>query len=152
MQRQPAHCAPLIRQGHTTLERQDWQRVIDRYFTLDRQAEFAAARQRLVAGFDPEDYQRRWAELAARIQAAVPREPAGPAAQAFYDEWQLLLAPFKAVATPRMLQERAGFYERTPEWQGDLHPPFSTEVWQFMKAVAATRAASGLGSPGTGGR
>lgn len=142
----------LIRQGHTTMEQQDWQRVIDRYFTPDRQAEFAAAKQRLAAGFDQGDYQRRWEELTARIQAALPLEPASPAAQAFYDEWQALLAPFKAVATPRMLQECAGFYERMPEWQGDLQPPFSAEVWQLMKAVAATRAAGAPGSAGPAGR
>lgn len=129
----------LIKQGHTTMEQQDWERVIDRYFTPEQQAEFAAAKQRMAAGFDPGAYERRWAELTGRIQAALPLEPSSPAAQAYYDEWQALLAPFTAVATPRMLQDTASFYERMPEWQGEVRPPFSAQVWQLMKAVRATR-------------
>jgi DNA-binding transcriptional MerR regulator len=131
----------LIRQGNTTMETQNWQRVIDRYFTPEQQAEFAERKQAMAAGHDPGAYTARWKDLTDRIQAALPLDPAGGAAQAFYDEWQALLAPFKAVATPRMLQGTAAFYERMPEWQNDTRPPFSSEVWALMKAAAAARQA-----------
>ncbi|MEA3014500.1 MAG: MerR family transcriptional regulator, thiopeptide resistance regulator, partial [Sphingomonadales bacterium] len=55
------------------------------------------------AGFDQEAYNRQWADLGGRIAAALPLDPAGAEAQAFYGEWQALLAPFKAVATPEMM-------------------------------------------------
>jgi DNA-binding transcriptional MerR regulator len=135
----------LIRSGNTTMETQNWQRVVDRYFTPEQQAEFAERKAQMATampGFDPTAYQAQWQALTDRIQAALPLDPAGAAAQAFYDEWQALLAPFKAVASPQMLQGTAQFYDRMSEWQNDTKPPFSAEVWQAMTAAGAARAAS----------
>lgn len=129
----------LIRQGNTPMETQDWQRVVDRYFTPEQQAEFRAAKEAMAGGLDQAAYMQQWASLTDRIQAALPLDPASPAAQAFYDEWQALLEPFKAVATPQMLRGTAQFYERMPEWQAEMKPPFSGEVWALMKAVGALR-------------
>lgn len=131
----------LIRQGNTSMETQNWQRVIDRYFTPEQQAEFAARKQAMPEAHDPQAYMAQWQALTDRIQAALPLDPAGSTAQAFYDEWQALLAPFKAVATPQMLQGTARFYDRMPEWQGDAKPPFSGEVWALMKAAGEARRA-----------
>lgn len=131
----------LIKLGNTTMETQDWKRVIDRYFTPEQQAEFRAAKQAMAADLDQAAYMQQWSSLTDRIEAALPLDPASPAAQGFYDEWQALLEPFKAVATPRMLQGTAQFYERMPEWQSETKAPFSAEVWALMKAVAARRKA-----------
>jgi hypothetical protein len=93
------------------------------------------------AGFDQEAYNRQWADLGGRIAAALPLDPAGAEAQAFYGEWQALLAPFKAVATPEMMAGAANLYNRMDEWRGDRQPPFSMEVWQFIQAAGKARAA-----------
>ena len=61
-------------------------------------------------------------------------------AQAFYDEWQALLAPFKAVATPEMMAGATDLYNRMDEWRGDQQPPFSMDVWNFIQAAGKARA------------
>lgn len=131
----------LIRQGDAVMEHENWQKVADRYFTPEEQARWAERMEDVPAGFDHEAYNRRWAELGARIAAALPLDPAGAEAQAFYDEWQALLAPFKAVATSEMMAGAADLYNRMDEWQGDQQPPFSMDVWRFIQAAGKARAA-----------
>ena len=75
------------------------------------------------------------ADLIARIEAALPMDPASPEARAFYDEWQALLAPFKAIATPAMMQGVGKMYDNIDQWKGEQKPPFSSEVWAFIKSV-----------------
>src|SRR3954469_2284657 len=93
----------LIRQGDAVMEHENWKEVADRYFTPEEQARWAERMADVPAGFDHDAYTRQWAELGTRIAAALPLDPASAQAQAFYDEWQALLAPFKAVATPQMM-------------------------------------------------
>jgi MerR family transcriptional regulator, thiopeptide resistance regulator len=129
----------LIRQGDAVMEHENWKQVADRYFTPEEQARWAERMADVPAGFDHEAYNRQWAELGTRIAAALPLDPAGAEAQAFYDEWQALLAPFKAVATPEMMAGAANLYNRMDEWQGDQRPPFAMEVWQFIQAAGRAR-------------
>jgi hypothetical protein len=96
--------------------------------------------------FDQEGYSRQWAELGARIFSRLPLDPASAEAQALYDEWQALLAPFKAVATPEMMAGATKLYDRMPEWQGDQKPPFPYEVWTFIREAGAARQRVGTGS------
>jgi DNA-binding transcriptional MerR regulator len=131
----------LIRQGDAVMEDENWKTVADRYFSPGEQAHWAERGKDLPAGFDQEAYGRQWAALGGRIEAALPLDPAGAEAQAFYDEWQALLAPFKAVATPEMMAGTRNLYNRMDEWKGDQQPPFSGEVWALMQAAAKTRAA-----------
>jgi hypothetical protein len=93
------------------------------------------------ADFDQAAYSRQWAELSARIEAALPLDPASDQARILYGEWQALLAPFKAVATPEMMAGAANLYSRMDEWQGDQQPPFSMAVWQFIQAAGEVRRA-----------
>jgi DNA-binding transcriptional MerR regulator len=129
----------LIRQGDAVMEDENWKRVVDRYFSAEEQAHWAERQKDLPAGFDQAAYGRQWAELGARIEAALPLDPAGAEAQAFYGEWQALLAPFKAVATPRMMAGAADLYGRMDEWKGDQQPPFSSAVWALMQAAGKAR-------------
>src|ERR1700710_2751191 len=85
----------LIRQGDAIMEHENWKKVTDRYFSPEEQARWAERKAEMPAGFDQEAYSRQWAELSARIEAALPLDPAGTEAQAFLDDWQKLLAPFK---------------------------------------------------------
>ena len=87
-----------------------------------------------------EAYNRQWTELAARIEAALPLDPKSEEARAFHDEWQALLAPFKAVATPTMMAGATNLYNRMDEWQSEQKPPFSMDVWKFIQEVGASRA------------
>ena len=60
------------------------------------QARWAEKMKDVPAGFDQAEYSRKWMELGDRVEAAIPSGPDSPEAQALYDEWQALLAPFTA--------------------------------------------------------
>jgi len=131
----------LIRQGDAVMEQENWKKVADRYFSPEEQAHWAERMADVPADFDPEAYNRQWADLGTRIGAALPLDPASPEAQAFLGEWQALLAPFAAVATPEMMAGATSLYNRMDEWQGDQKPPFPMEVWQFIQAAGKARQA-----------
>ena len=118
------------------MEHENWKKVLDRYYSPEEQAHWA---ERMPAGFDQQDYSRKWAELSARIEAALPLDPASAQAQAFLDEWKALLEPFTAVATPEMLAGATNLYNRMDEWKDQQQPPFSMEVWQFIQAAGKAR-------------
>lgn len=119
---------------------ENWKKITDRYFSADEKEEWAGRMPALPEGFDMEGYNRQWTELAARIEAALPLDPASAEARTYYDAWQALLAPFKAVATPGMMAGASNLYNRMDEWQGEQTPPFSMEVWRFIQAVGTLRA------------
>lgn len=129
----------LIRSGETMMENENMKAVVDRYFTPEEQAHWAE--RPMPSGFDQEAYSRSWWDLSARIEAALPLDPAGSEAQAYYDEWQALLAPFKAVASPEMMKGAANLYGRMEEWKDVQKPPFSMEVWSFIQEAGTARAA-----------
>jgi hypothetical protein len=125
----------LIRQGNMPMEQENWKAVSDRYLTDEAKADFAEAQQAMPAGFDQADYSAKWADLTGRIEAALPMDPASDRAKAFYDEWQTLLTPFKAAATPAMMQGVSKMYDGIDQWKGEMKPPFSADVWAFIKSV-----------------
>ncbi len=130
----------LIRNGDAVMAEENWKKVTDRYYSEAEKEEWASRMPALPEGFDMHAYNRQWTELAARIEAALPLDPASAQAGAFYDEWQALLAPFKAVATPGMMAGAANLYNRMDEWHSEQQPPFSMEVWRFIQEVDAARA------------
>ncbi len=133
----------LIKQGARTMtDTEAWQKVADRYYSPQEQADWAAKMAQVPVGFDQEAYQRQWSELTGRIEAALPMDPASPQAQSFVAEWQGLLAPFISVATPGMLAGANKLYDRIDEWSGDVQPPFSSRVWAFIKQAAMLKTAT----------
>ncbi|MEO5865970.1 MAG: MerR family transcriptional regulator [Sphingomonas sp.] len=128
----------LIEKGNV-MKDGNWKVVGDRYLSDDARADFAAAAPKMCADFDQADYAAKWADLSARIEAALPLDAASSAAGALYDEWQALIAPFKAVATPAMMRDVGAMYQDIDSWKGEQKPPFSANVWRFIQAVGATR-------------
>lgn len=133
----------LIRTGDDRMERENWQAVTDRYFSPEDKAAFGAAQAALPPGFDPEAYATQWKELGARLQAALPLDPAGATAQAFVDEWFALLKPFSAVATPAMWSKTAALYADRANWPAPADPGFSAEAWQLIQDAIRHRRANG---------
>ena len=119
------------------MAQENWKNVTDRYFSAAEKEEWASRMPALPEGFDMEAYNRQWTELARRIEAALPLDPKSDQAKAYYDEWQALLAPFKAVATPNMMAGATNLYNRMDEWKDEQKPPFSMAVWQFIQQVGA---------------
>lgn len=127
----------IIKQGARTMsDTETWKKVADRYYSPEEQANWAEKMAAVPVGFDQAAYQRQWAELTDRIEAALPLDPASAAAQAFVAEWQALLAPFTKVADAAMWEGANKLYDRIDEWSGDVKPPFSSAVWDFIKTAS----------------
>ena len=133
----------LIKTGKTNMEQENWQPVVDRYFSPEEQARWNERMKLVPADLDQEAYGRQWIELGSKIAGKLPLDPASAEAQALLDEWKTLLAPWTAVATPEMLTGATKLYDKMPEWQEQKAPPFSMEVWEFIKAAGAARKAAG---------
>ena len=129
----------LIKNKDLIMTKEQWGKVTDRYFTPDEKAHWAENSQGVPPGFDHEAYNRQWKDLGDRVAAAMPLGPDSPEAQKLYDEWQQLLAPFKAVATPRMIEGATKLYERMGEWEGEVQAPFASEVFAFIQEVGRRR-------------
>ena len=125
----------IIKQGAKTMSDADaWNKVTDRYYSPEEKARWAERMAIMPSGaFDQEAYSKSWADLSARIEAALPMDPASPPAQAFVAEWRALLAPFTAVATPAMMAGASKLYDKMDQWSGEVKPPFSGVVWDFIK-------------------
>ena len=131
----------LISNEELTMTEDQWDKVSDRYFTPEQKAEFADRMKDVPSGFDQADYSAKWSDLGKRVEAAIPLGAASPEARELFDEWQELLKPFTAVATPRMMQGATKFYEKMDEWQGEVPAaPFSAEVFKFIQEVGRTRS------------
>ena len=132
----------LIREGDRIMQPEDWKKVTDRYFSKEEQEHWA--KHPPQGDFDQAEYSRKWADLGSRVEAAIPLGPDSAEAQALFDEWQELLAPFKAVATPQMMQGATRLYERMDEWHGDApNAPFTPEAFRFIQDIGRRRNQQG---------
>jgi MerR family transcriptional regulator, thiopeptide resistance regulator len=131
----------LIRQGDAVMEAENWKKALERHYTPEELAHWAANPP--PAGFDQAEHSRRWEDLGGRIEAALPLDPAGERAQAFVAEWNALLESFRAVATPEMMQGAKGFWESGAAFEGEAKPPFSREVMAFILTASAAKPAGG---------
>jgi DNA-binding transcriptional MerR regulator len=130
----------LIRQGDKFMSAEDWKNVTDRYFSKEEKEHWAERmKDAPPPNFDQEEYGRQWKDLGDRVQAAIPLGPDSAEAQALYDEWQALLAPFKAVASPQMMEGATRLYERMGEWEDEVPAPFTSEAFQFIQEIGRRR-------------
>ena len=121
----------LIRQGDKIMAPEDWKKVTDRYFSEEEQEHWAQHPPQ--RGVRPG---RIWPQMEGSWRsrrggdAVRARQPGGAG---LYDEWQELLAPFKAVATPGMMEGATRLYDHMDEWEQDVSTPFTSEVFRFMR-------------------
>ena len=136
----------LIKNEELMMSEEQWNKVTDRYVTPEQRAEFAAAMPKMPADFDQAEYSRKWSDLGARVKAAIPLGPDSREAQTLYDEWQDLLAPFKAIATPGMMAGVTNMYEKMGEWQsepGAPDPGFDADTFRFVQEIGKRRNTAG---------
>lgn len=136
----------LIKNGETLMtEQEQWKNVIDRYWTADEQADWSSKTAQLgpEENFASADYLAKWRDLGSRIEAALPMEPDSEQALGFVREWFTLLEPFSRISTPEMWQGTVQFYEKMPEWEGDMDAGFSSKVWQFIQLATKVQRAAG---------
>ena len=120
------------------MEAEDWKKVTDRYFSKEEQEHWAEHPPQ--PGFDQAEYSRKWKDLGDRVEAAIPAGPDSPQARKLYDEWQQLLAPFKAVATTEMMAGATRLYERMDEWHSDApQAPFTPDAFRVIQEVGRLR-------------
>lgn len=127
----------LIRIGEADMQAEGMKKVIDKYFTPEDKARWDAAKDRMRADFDQDAYQAGWTELVDRIERALPLDPASAQAQALLADWRRMLEPFMTVSDDVMRAQTRALYDRMDEWSGEVTPPFSKAVWDFIKAAEA---------------
>ncbi len=130
-------CA-LIRNGDPIMTDEDWKKVLDQHYSPEELGQWTENPP--PAGFDQEAYTRQWQELGGRIEAALPLDPASEQARAFLAEWDALLAPFRAVATPEMMAGAQSFWEKADRYRGQVQMPFSPDVLRFIQAAQQAKA------------
>ncbi|MBA2935129.1 MerR family transcriptional regulator [Sphingomonas sp. CGMCC 1.13654] len=133
----------LIRTGERHVEPENWKAVTDRYFTPQEKAEWREKFADVTEDFDQEAYGAQWKALSARIEAAMPMDPASVEAQGFVDEWFALLKPFSRIATPAMWNGTVRMYQNMDKWPAKADPGFSAEVWLFIQSATQARRAAG---------
>lgn len=129
----------LIRQGETTMPHDKVNELMARYMSAEQKQAFDRSVAALPADFDNDAHNARWKDLSVRIKAALPMDPASPQAQAFLDEWDEMIRPFLAVASPEMLEGVMIFHDKIEEWDGEVDAPFDAEVYRFHVAAAEAR-------------
>ena len=131
----------LIRNGETTMSEEKWAEIQNRYMSEEQLAAFEKAQAKMPADFDQQAYTEKWKDLDRRIVAALPMDPASSQAQAFLDEWDALIQPFLAVASPEMLEGVKNLHENMEDWQGEVDNGFSLEAYRFHQDAHAAREA-----------
>lgn len=129
----------LIRQGDTTMSAERWAEIQQRYMTAEQRGAFERATAALPADYDHDAHHAKFRDLDRRIVAALPLDPASPQAQAFLDEWDALVAPYVAVASPEMLQGMMTMLDSIEEWEGKVDSDFSAAAYRFHQAAHEAR-------------
>jgi len=133
----------LIKDGEKTVTKENWMKLIDRFYTPEEQAHWLENVAPILPEFQSDDYHGQWKKLSARIEAAMPMEPDSDEALGFVREWFTLLEPFSKIATPQMWQGAMQMNDALPEWESQVDPGFSTKVWNFIKEATAAAQAAG---------
>jgi DNA-binding transcriptional MerR regulator len=129
----------LIRHGETMMSQDQVNELMAQYMSAEQKQAFDRSVAALPADFDNDAHNAKWANLSDRIKAALPMDPASPQAQAFLDEWNEMIRPFLAVASPEMLEGVKTFHDNIEVWDGAVDSPFDAEVYRFHQAAHEAR-------------
>ena len=133
----------LIRHGDTVMTQENWKKVVDQYWSPEAQDQFNQRAGDMQGSAMAPNGVTQWADLGARIKAALPLDPLSDHALAFVREWFALLAPFTKVATKEMWESSANMYKNMDKWEGDMSPGFDKQVWDFVQQATAAAKAAG---------
>jgi DNA-binding transcriptional MerR regulator len=131
----------LIRQGDIAMSQAKFNELTARYMSPEQHKAFDKAAAALPPDFDNDAHNEKWKDLAARIKAALPLDPASAKAQGFLAEWNDMIQPFLAVASPEALSGVKSFHENIEQWEGEVDYPFDAEVFRFHQDAARAREA-----------
>ena len=126
----------IIKMGDHAMSEKKWQKVWDKFYTDDEQKRWEAAKKAV-----PEDvikaHEQAWPALLARTEELVGTDPAAAEAQAVVREWNALTQVIYDI-DPVLTGSTAKLYDNMDNWPKDgPEPPFSKEVWAFIKAAEA---------------
>jgi DNA-binding transcriptional MerR regulator len=133
-----AFCS-LIRHGDTTMSQERMNQLMTQYMSAEQKQAFDQSVAALPADFDSAAHNAKWKDLSDRIEAALPMDPASPQAQAFLDEWDEMIRPYLAVASPEMLEGVKTFHDNIEKWDGEVDSPFNAEAYRFHIAAHEAR-------------
>lgn len=124
----------IIKMGEHAVSEEKWQKVWDKFYTPEEQERWKAAKMKLSEE-TVRDHEQKWPALLARTEALVGTDPAAPEAQAIVKEWNALTQAIYDI-DPVLTESASKLYDNMDDWPEDgPEPPFSTEVWAFVKAA-----------------
>lgn len=129
----------LIRQGENAMSKVKLDALTSQYMSHEQKEAFQEAIHSLPPDFDADAHNKMWQALSSRIKAALPLDPASPAAQAFLDEWDQLAAPYIAACSAEALEGVSNMHEHIEEWDREVEGPFDAEVFRFHQAAQRAR-------------
>ena len=125
------------------MAQENWKKVVDQYWSPEAQDQFKQRAGDMQGSAMAPNGVNQWADLGARIKAALPLDPLSDHALAFVREWFALLAPFTKVATKEMWESSANMYQNMDKWEGGVSPGFDKQVWDFVQQATAAAKAAG---------
>ncbi len=131
----------IIKMGEHAMSEEKWQKVWDKFYTDEEQERWKSAKMKLSDDVIRE-HERKWPALLARTEELVGTDPAAPEAQAIVKEWNAMTQAIYDI-DPVLTESAGKLYDNMDDWPADgPEPPFSKEVWAFIKEADAVLKAS----------
>lgn len=131
----------IIKMGDHAMEHEKWQKVWDKFYSDDEKKRWEAAKKAVPADVI-KAHEQAWPALLARTEKLVGTDPAAPEARAIVKEWNALTQVIYDI-DPALTNTTAKLYDNMDDWPKDgPEPPFSKEVWAFVKAAEAAMTVS----------
>ncbi|MBO6504505.1 MAG: MerR family transcriptional regulator [Kordiimonadaceae bacterium] len=136
---QPADLSTLcniIKMGEHAMSEEKWQKVWDKFYTDEEQERWKAAKEKL-SDEAVREHEQKWPALLARTEALVGTDPGSREAQQVVREWNAMTQAIYDI-DPALTESAAKLYDNMDDWPADgPEPPFSNEVWAFIKEADA---------------
>ncbi len=132
----------IIKMGEHAMSEEKWQKVWDKFYTDEEQERWRAAKEKL-AEETVREHEQKWPALLARTEALVGTDPGSTEAQQVVKEWNAMTQAIYDI-DPVLTESAAKLYDNMDDWPADgPEPPFSNEVWAFIKEADAILKANG---------